>query len=80
MDQEDEELARELRSLLPQNGFRTAFGDEAEAQHGEEEADSFFTAISAFRAARASGDKEAEAAAEERLRTAVRNELIQNGC
>ncbi|MBQ9006397.1 MAG: hypothetical protein IJ092_08495 [Atopobiaceae bacterium] len=79
MDMDDEELARELGGLLLGSGYKTAFGDESESADSstsEEEAqDDFFTALSAFRAARASGDKQAEAAAEDHLREVVRAEL-----
>lgn len=84
MDASDESLARELRGRLAQAGYRTAFGDENandSADAGNAAADddegfgAFFEAMAAFRAARTSGDAEATALAEERLREVVRGEL-----
>ena len=92
MDASDEELAKELCGLLGQQGYRCAFdadknddvpadgdapsNDDAPAN---DDGAAFFAALNEFRSARASGDKDAEAEAEERLRTVVRNELIQGG-
>lgn len=79
MDKDDEELAKELRGLLSGSGYKTSFGDEqvdSGSQSDEAQSyDDFFTALNAFRAARASGDKQAEAAAEDHLREVVRAEL-----
>ena len=92
MDQSDEQLAKELCGLLDQQGYRCAFDadknddaptdDSAPADDNtpvDDDGAAFFAALNEFRSARASGDKDAEAEAEERLRTVVRNELIQGG-
>ena len=82
LDESDEQLAHELMGMLSQTGYKVALGNQ-EANEGEgtsgssepEAFDDFFSALNAFRAARASGDKEAEAAAENHLRDVVRGEL-----
>lgn len=81
MDESNEQLARELRETIAAAGYKTAFGDEEEqapaADPVEEnplESD-FFKALNAFRAARTRGDASEMAAAEERLRSVVRDEL-----
>ncbi len=86
MDASDEELAKELCGLLGQQGYRCAFdadkNDDAptdDSAPADDDGAAFFAALNEFRSARASGDKDAEAEAEERLRTVVRNELIQGG-
>ena len=86
MDASDEELAKELCGLLGQQGYRCAFdadkNDDAPADDNapaDDDGAAFFAALNEFRSARASGDKDAEVEAEERLRTVVRNELIQGG-
>ncbi len=77
MDASDEQLVKELKGLLGQTGYRSALDDEPQDEKPSEEEGfgDFFAAMSAFRAARASGDKAAEAEAEERLREVVRGEL-----
>ena len=79
MDMDDEELARELGGLLSSSGYKVAFGNEQDEKDPDaaegEPYDDFFTALNAFRAARASGDKQAEAEAEDHLREVVRAEL-----
>ena len=76
MDESNERLAGELKELLGQSGYRTAFGDEESKEQPDDEGfGDFFAAMSAFRAARARGDKAAEAQAEEHLREVVRGEL-----
>ena len=74
LDESDEQLARELMGCLSQTGYQTAFGNEADSDT-DAGFDDFFTALNAFRAARASGDARAEAEAEDRLREVVRAEL-----
>ena len=78
LDESDEQLAHELMGMLSQTGYKVALGNEGEGTFGSSEPeafDDFFSALNAFRAARASGDKEAEAAAEDHLRDVVRDEL-----
>ncbi len=78
MDASDEQLVKELKGMLGMTGYRTALDDD-DAKKDESSEDEgfgdFFAAMSAFRAARASGDKAAEAEAEEHLREVVRAEL-----
>ena len=80
MDEDDEQLVREFKGLISSSGYRAAFGDESTdgtdaGSDATDAPDDFFSALSAFRAARASGDKQAEAAAEDHLREVVRAEL-----
>ena len=79
MDASDEQLVKELKGLLGLTGFRSALDDEAKDEESSEEEGfgDFFAAMNAFRAARASGDKAAEAEAEEHLREVVRGELMR---
>lgn len=79
MDQRDDELIAQLRSGLEQSGYKVALDPEAEPRHDAEpenplETD-FFKAINAFRAARAAGNEDEVARAEEHLREVVRSEL-----
>lgn len=79
MDQRDDELIAQLRSGLEQQGYKVAIDQEPEPTQAAEpenplETD-FFKAINAFRAARAAGDEEQVARAEEHLREVVRSEL-----
>lgn len=86
MSQSNEELANELRDLLGQTGMGVAPDVGADAHHADAQQDEnpletdFFKALNAFRAARAGGDAAAMAAAEERLREVVRDELTGEGC
>ena len=83
MSKSNEELANELKGLLGQTGLNTAFepeGDTNQAADDNPLETDFFKAINAFRAARAQGDKEEIAAAEERLRQVVRSELVGEDC
>ncbi len=75
LDESDEQLARELMGCLSQTGYQTAFGDDAKDADADAGFDDFFSALNAFRAARASGDARAEAEAEDHLREVVRAEL-----
>ncbi|MDI9590612.1 MAG: hypothetical protein QM302_06225 [Acidobacteriota bacterium] len=86
MSQSNEELANELRDLLGQTGMDVVPDVGAGAHHADAQQDEnpletdFFKALNAFRAARARGDVAAMAAAEERLREVVRDELTGEGC
>ena len=74
LDESDEQLARELMGCLSQTGYQTAFGNEEDSV-ADAGFDDFFSALNAYRVARASGDARAEAEAEDHLREVVRAEL-----
>jgi hypothetical protein len=81
MDKDNEALARELSGLIVGAGYKTAFeGTEDGATEDDPLEGDFFTAINAFRKARALGDPEAVARAEEHLRSVVRAELEDGRC
>ena len=88
MDADDLLLAEQLKAQLADQGLPVALPTEpAETPSDEPDAlpenpleTDFFRAINAFRAARASGDAAAVAAAEERLRGVVRSELTGEPC
>jgi hypothetical protein len=80
MDASDEELAKQFKSMLMGGERATAFGDEPAEQDAEDTGADFFSAMSAYRAARRSGDARQMAEAEEMLREVVRGELSGEPC
>lgn len=83
MDQNDQALVDKLKGELAKQGMKTAFAEDAPAA-GEKNEDSevdFLSAMNAFRKAKASGDKDAIAAAERHLQEVVRQEMRDfEGC
>lgn len=82
MDEQDEELAQRLRAQIEAGGRATAFGDEGTPADGDDDAQEldFMRVMNAYRAAKASGDRDRTAQAEQALQAFVRGELSERGC
>ena len=75
MTASNEELIEQFKDALRESDRPTAFEDEGAKEEENPLETDFFKAMNAFRAARNADDREAMAAAEERLRQVVRSEL-----